>query len=161
MRIKSHITLCFIAALAVPSWGQTARDMSARYPVVNAYEVRPGILMAAKYAEDGQVCEMRIEKWHQMPEKTELGSTMPRALIRQIIDELAPLPDRGKPTKRYLRDNSESTISGNIEVTESEFEKVSIEIIGSVSPGASGDVTASIRWKDRVCASSNGVRDHP
>jgi hypothetical protein len=151
---KSSSIMCFLAVFAIPAWGQTAAEIGARYRSVNAYEVRPGILMTAKYAEDGQVCEVMIEKEHQTPGKVDLGSTIPRELVNRLINEIVPLADRGKPTKQYLRNNAESTISGTVEVTESDFEKVSIEILGSVSPCASGDVTATIRWKRRACAAS-------
>jgi len=138
------ITTCF--------WGQTAADISSKYPVVNAYEVRPGILLTTKFANDGQVCEMVLEKRHKTVEKIDFGSTIPRELVQQLLNELVPVAERGKTTRRYLRGDSESTITGNVEITESEYENVSIEILGSLSPGASGDVVVAIHWKKRTCA---------
>lgn len=152
MSFKQYSALCLMAIFCAAAHGQTAADISNKYPVVNAYEVRPGILMTAKYAEDGQVCEMTLEKRHKTPDKTDFGSTIPREVIKQLIDELAPASERGRPAKRYLRGESESTISGNIEITESEYENISIQILGSLSPTEFGDVVAAIRWKKRTCA---------
>jgi hypothetical protein len=152
MTVKPCLVLSLIAMFATCAWGQTATDISAKYPIVNAYEVRPGILMTTKYAEDGQVCEMVLEKRHKTVEKTDFGLTIPHELVRQLLDELVPKAERGKTTKRYLRGDSESTITGNVEVTESEYENVSIEILGSLSPGVSGDVVVTIHWKKRTCA---------
>jgi hypothetical protein len=152
MSVKPCLGLCLVVVFAASAWGQTAADISAKYPVVNAYEVRPGILMTTKYAGNGQVCEMVLEKRHKTVEKTDFGSTIPHELVRQLLDELVPTVDRGKTTKRYLRGDSESTISGNVEITESEYENVSIEILGSLSPGASGDMVVTIHWKKRTCA---------
>jgi hypothetical protein len=157
MSAKPRVVPYLLVMFAACAWGQTAADISAKYPVVNAYEVRPGILMTTKYAEDGQVCEMVLEKRHKTVEKTDLGSTIPHEVVRQLLDELVPAVDRGKRTKRYLRGDSESTISGNIELTESEYENVSIEILGSLSPGASGDVVVTIDWKKRTCAAPQGT----
>jgi hypothetical protein len=151
MLAKPCLVVYLMAAFTSCTWGQIAADISAKYPVVNAYEVRPGILMTAKYTKEGQVCEMALEKRHKTSERIDLGSTISRELIRQLVDELVPMNERGKPTKQYLRNNSESTITGNVEVTESEFENVFIEIVGSVSPEASGDVVATIHWKKRTC----------
>jgi hypothetical protein len=152
MSFKQYSVLSLIAIFCAVAQGQTAADISSKYPVVNAYDVRPGILLTAKYAEDGQVCEMTLEKRHKTPDKTDFGSTIPHGVIRQLIDELAPASERGKPAKRYLRGDSESTISGTIETTESEYENISIQILGNLSPTELGDVVATIRWKKRTCA---------
>jgi hypothetical protein len=138
--------------VAVPACGQTSGDLATKYPVVSAYEVRPGILMTAKYAEDGQACEITLEKRHQTPEKIDLGSTIPRERVKQLIDELVPASEKGQPTKRYLK-GAESTIGGGVVDTESEFENVSIQIVGSTSESCdSGDEVVTIRWKKRTCA---------
>ena len=47
-----------LLTLAVAALGQTSADLSAKYPNV-AYRIRPHVLMTARFAPDGQVCEMR------------------------------------------------------------------------------------------------------
>ena len=143
----------FCLALVVAAGGQTSDKLSVKYPLVQAYEVRPGILMTPKYAEDGQVCEMIVEKRHQTATTTDLGSTIPRDLVKELIDELVPPTERGRPTKRYLRGDSESTIAGGVENTDSDFENVAIRIVGSASLSCgAGDEVVIIQWKKRICA---------
>ncbi len=48
--------------LAVAALGQTSADLSAKYPQITAYKVRPDVQMTAKFSGDGQVCEMTLEK---------------------------------------------------------------------------------------------------
>jgi hypothetical protein len=45
-------------------------DLSARYALSLPYQVRPGILMTAKYAEDGQVCETVLQRVYT-PDQTD------------------------------------------------------------------------------------------
>lgn len=151
---KSCIAVFFILAFVLPILGQTENEIIAKYPQISTYAVRPGILLFAKYTEDGQVCEMVIEKQHYSPGNVDLGSTIPRELFNQIIDELVPIADRGAPTKQYMRDNSESSITGTTEETESDYEKISIKIYGGTTSCVSGDVVATIRWKQRICMDS-------
>ena len=51
-----------LLTLVVAALGQTSSDLSAKYPQVTAYKVRPDVLMTARFAADGQVCEMTVEK---------------------------------------------------------------------------------------------------
>jgi serine protease inhibitor ecotin len=62
--VKTPITaLISIAVLAacIPctAAAQNQRQLEQKYPKVNAYVVRPNILLTAQYASDGQVCEMQ------------------------------------------------------------------------------------------------------
>jgi len=49
---KSCFTLAAIVLTALFSNGQSSDDLSARYAAVSAYQIRPGILLTAQYAED-------------------------------------------------------------------------------------------------------------
>jgi len=60
--VKSLLALGVIGVLTASVAGQTSDNLVAKYPAISAYEVRPGILMTAKYAGDGQVCEMVLER---------------------------------------------------------------------------------------------------
>src|SRR5580765_8652768 len=132
MSVKTLLVGFFLVAVSV--FGQSANDLTAKYPVVTAYEVRPGILMTAKYAQDGQVCEMGLETRHQTPKKIDLGSSIPRELVKQLIDELVPVAQRGKPTNQFTEKWGYTTnISGSLAISEADFENVSIEIDGNIS----------------------------
>jgi hypothetical protein len=67
---KSCFTLAAIVLTALFSNGQSSNDLSARYAAVSAYQVRPGILMTAKYAEDGQAYEMVLQRVYT-PDQTD------------------------------------------------------------------------------------------
>jgi hypothetical protein len=80
---------------------RTSDNLSTKYPVVSAYGVRPGILMTAKDAENGQVCEMVMQRCYS-PDQTNADSTIPNKLEDQLIDELVPAVERGPATSRWL-----------------------------------------------------------
>src|SRR5262249_46747483 len=97
---KSCFAVFLMVLASVLASGQTSEDLAAKYQVVAAYQVRPGILMTANYAEDGQVCEMVLERRYT-PDQTDADSTIPGKLEDQLIDELAPAAERGSATSRW------------------------------------------------------------
>lgn len=149
--VKLLLALCVTIFAAVAVLGQTSDELAAKYPVVSAYQVRPGILMTAKYADDGQVCEMTIEKRHYSARReVDLSSNIPSKLIDQLTDDLVPETERGPATSRYLSDDS--YVAGGVSYIKRDFEKVSIEIHGSTSESCNGgDEVVVIRWKKRAC----------
>lgn len=142
---RSCFTLFLMVLIAVCASGQTSDNLAAKYPVVSAYKVRPGILMTAKYAEDGQVCEMVLERRYT-PDQTDADSTIPSKLEDQLIDELVPVAERGPATSHWL---GNSYVAGGVTHTQRGFQSVLIEIDGTVS---GGDKIVMIHWKKRTCA---------
>jgi len=132
------------------------REKFAKYKSVEAYEVRPGILMMPRYSVEGQVCEIGLEKLHYSPEKIRLDFDLSRQDISEIFDELVPSAERGpKPTT--LLEQGMTTVSGRGMISDEEYQNVSIRIFGKItSPdgkdGASLDeVAATLTWKNRKC----------
>lgn len=131
-------------------------DRFSKYKAVEAYEIRPGILMMPRYSADGQVCEIGLERRHYSPEEIHLDSTLSRNLIDQIADELAPASERGK---RITEIGMGGLIvqAGNGITTNTEYENVSIQIYSNVLPPSRkreivvDDVAATIHWKNRKC----------
>ena len=169
---KIRVATAFIVCVLVTSLGgQTSQQLAAKYPLVSAYEVRPGILMTTKSASDGQVCEMVVESRHyRPPNNVDLGSTIPSNLSEELINELVPTAERGKPTKsRWLS----SDVGGGVIHTSQEYENVSIELYGSSCTVVElsqkkrhqcdtvGDEVVVIRWKHRACvAPTSTVATH-
>jgi hypothetical protein len=126
----------------------------AKYQVIEAYEVRPGILMMPRYTADNEVCELGLERLHYSPKLIRLQSGLSRTEIDQTIDELVPLAERGNVIKEI---NGLITQSGASLTTSMEYENVRIEIYGAVLPfNRQGDMTvdemiARITWKKRQC----------
>jgi len=152
------------ALLALSSVGQRSERESrsqssnqfSHFRVVEAYEIRPGILMMPRYSADGQVCEIGLEKLHYSQEMIRLDSDLSRQDISQIFDELVPSAERGpKPTS--LLEQGMTTVSGRGMISDEEYQNVSIRIFEKITSadgkdGASLDeVAATLTWKNRKC----------
>jgi hypothetical protein len=141
------IGLGLTSALWIAS-ASPAHEQFAKYKLVEAYEIRPGILMMPRYSADGQVCEIGLEKLHYSTEKIMLDSSLSRQVINQIFDELVPSDERGpKPQNPIAR--GMDYLSGNSWVSDEEYQNVSIHIYGKISTGE--EVTATLEWKNRKC----------
>ena len=128
----------------------------SKYKSVEAYEIRPGILMMPRYAEDGQVCEIGLERRHYAPEMIRLDSSMSRKDIDEIVDELAPVAEMGPKTK-VLGGLDSTTIVGPGMTTSVDYESISVLIDSRVTSsrkrsfGVEENISATIRWKNRKC----------
>jgi hypothetical protein len=149
------IGLIFAAMLLFPS-ANPDREKFAKYKAVEAYEIRPGVLMMPSYSSDGQVCEIGLEKLHYSPETIRLGFSLSRKEIDQIFDELVPPDERGPQSKDFA--GTLLTQPGGSITTYIGFQNVTIQIYGDVSPsagkGATGVdevVAATLIWKNRKC----------
>jgi len=54
----------------------------ARYKQIEAYEIRPDILMMPSYTSDGQICEIGLEKRQYSPAMVRLEPSLTRRSIR-------------------------------------------------------------------------------
>src|SRR5437764_678419 len=145
LKLLSVVSLAALLLFVRPQ-----NDKFSRYKNIEAYEVRPGILMMPRYTEDGQVCEITLEKHHYSNGTANLGSTIPRETFIELVDELVPQRERGRQTMNFGKEYM-SAYGGNGVATFVEYENVSIEISGIASPVASaGDIVAVIKWKKRI-----------
>jgi hypothetical protein len=132
------------------------RQKFAKYKAVEAYEIRPGILMMPRYSADGQPCEIGLEKLHFSPAAIRLDSSLSRKEIDEVFEELAPSGERGPRPKDLLAQGA-TFISGRGMDTNEEYQNVSIDIFGNFSPAdgkneATGEeVAATLKWKNRKC----------
>jgi hypothetical protein len=148
----SLITLIMLLMLNAST---TAQQRFAKYQKIEAYEVRPGILAMPRYTADGEVCEIGLERLLYSPKLIRLDSSLSREEIHQILDELVPADERGKPAK----DPSGNLIteSGLSMTTNIEFENVLIQIYGATLPSRHkkettvNEVVATVKWKQRMC----------
>jgi hypothetical protein len=130
--------------------------MFSKYKPVEAYEVRPGILMMPTFSADGQLCEVGLERRHYTPDKITLSSELSRDEIHQIVDELAPVKERGSRPANLIEQGSLG-IQGNALDEDEEYENVSIRIYSEASHTSSqheivaSDVVATITWKHPAC----------
>ena len=148
------IGIVFGSALLLTLSDHPVRSDFAKFKAVEAYEVRPGILMIPTYSADGQLCEIGLEKLHYSPEVIHLDSTLSRKDIDQIFGELVPSEERG-PRPASLLQRGMTTFSGHGMVTDEEYQNVSIRIFGSISEVGEtktpDEVAATLNWKGRKC----------
>jgi hypothetical protein len=144
---KEMLTLLVILTGVVPSYSQTAAELSGKYPAILSYEIRPGILITPKYAADGQVCQISFERRHVTRSGVYLGSSISERLATEIAGELAPAAARGKALSIGA-----TLTTGVTEQQVSDYENVSINFSSLVSRPDHGIVTGLILWKNRSCA---------
>jgi hypothetical protein len=141
-----------VLALISVARAQTAQHNGhfSKFKAVEAYEIRPGILMMPRYAQDGGVCEIGLEPLHYMPDQVKTNPSLSRETIDQIVDELAPADERGPRTKLFGgRDVTE--LGGLTVTTVVEDENVSVQIASRDRSNPSDYVAVVIRWKNRRC----------
>ena len=123
-----------------------------RLPAVEAYEIRPGILMMPSYSDAGQVCQIVLQKRHVSPKNIDLDAEMSGEELSRIFDELVPKEERGQ-TKLSLGNNGNiSMVDGHTLATIAVYENVSVRMYGkSKDTGSKSYVAATIDWEKRKC----------
>lgn len=125
--------------------GQTSADLSRRFgPALDAFEVRRGVLVTAKYAGSGQVCEMVIEPRRKTADGFDIGITLTDEMVEQVIKELVPETARGPRAESY----GWSTHLGQIVRTDYSYENVKITSVGDRQEK---HMIILIKWKNRPC----------
>ncbi len=149
------IGLSFAAALLILPVNPV-HEKFAKYKAIEAYEVRPGILMMPKYSAGEQVCEIGLQKLHYSPEIIRLDSSLSREEIDQVFDELVPANERGPRSMAFAGRDLIVQAGGSL-TTIIDFENVSIQIYREASSAAGkGGITvheiiAMLKWKNRTC----------
>jgi hypothetical protein len=148
-KLLSAVSVLLLLFTASPQ-----KNKMAKYNAVEAYEIRPGILMFPRYSEEGQVCEIGLERRHYSPEKITLYSTLSRNEVDAIVDELAPASERGPKSQNQLEDLM--VVVGPGMTTFEEYENVTVRIESAViassnKKSALDNITAVIIWKHRKC----------
>ena len=138
-----------LSSFAFVGLGMYAAPGLQRYARVESYEIRPGILATPGYSSDGTLCEISVEKRHVQRDTVELGSTVPRKLALEMIDELAPPSERGKPTIKLANQEYIDEINGSTVITIATYENISVQIFRATSDP--GDVAVILKWKNAKC----------
>lgn len=83
-------------------FGQTSADLSTRYRQVISYLLRPTVIMTPRFAADGQVCEMAIERRQNTDTEIVIATSFSEEEVHELVDELAPEAERGRNLTRHL-----------------------------------------------------------
>jgi hypothetical protein len=141
-----------LLGLAVAAWGQTSADLNAKYPNV-VYRVRPHVLMTARFANDGQVCEMTLEKGQRTDTSIPYDDSFSDEEVHSLMDDLAPVGQRGRDlTKRF-----NGSIDGFGYTTVYTYENVLVHVygtrqLGEGQVGTAGYKVMVITWRTRTCS---------
>jgi hypothetical protein len=142
-----------VLTFVVAALGQMSADLSAKFHHVTAYKVRPDVLMTVRFASDGQVCEVTLEKQQKTDTGIVLGETFSEKEVRNLVDDLVPEEGRGRNLTRVLN----GTVDGSFITTEYTYENVLIRVYGLTRPaGAAGDRVIIVMWANRVVQRSAG-----
>jgi hypothetical protein len=142
---KSVFVLLLMFGCATASRSQSIAELSEKYPVVTAFEIRPGILMTPKYTDEGKICRMSFERQHATRSGNYLGSVISDKLAKDIVDQLAPPTVRGKESKS----SGAISIVGILMMTDFDYENVAVTFLGD--PNEAGTTLVVITWKNRIC----------
>ena len=105
------IILIFLTVASADA--QTIADFETKYgKSLQIYEVRPGVMATVKFDDNGQVCEMRVERYNATEKTIYLDTTFPEELLKELVNELAPAAKRGAKSER----SGDTVFIGGIEV---------------------------------------------
>lgn len=142
--------VAFLLSIAEPRGGRFSE-----YAPVKAYEISPGVLVMPKYSGAGQLCQAVIQKDHYAKGVADLDSTLPRKVITQVFDQLAPSDERGPFTIDKELEGL-SLYGGGGATTFLDYKNVSLDMMRPAS--SPGYVVAVIEWKNRGCRAEPGRR---
>ena len=145
-RQKVAVAVLLTIAAVASSFGQSSQDFRARFREVVSYEIRPGVLMTPKYAQDGQVCEMALEKRQKTETGITFGPSFSEEEVKTLVNQLVPEKQRGKGQTEFLN----SFINGGFITTEYRYENILVSVHGVTRPQAE-DTVVIITWRKRVC----------
>jgi hypothetical protein len=144
LRLVSLPILCF--ALQVSFSADTAQTMRQRYgpPISETYLMKPGVEASVSFDASGHVCEIVVS-----PEETAFvkrGKTFKRQELIDLVDELVPVNERGKPMGGGFV-NATCMPDNDCAGTTSDYEKLSIYMNG----GNDQERYATIQWTRDEC----------
>jgi len=123
--------LLITVALFSMSGSQVGRFSKNRS--IEAYEVRPGILMFPTYTEDGRICEIGLERQHYSPAMITTSSGVSEEEFWEIADELVPENEKGPKAAIFGGGNQISLAGGSVQVAKM-YENVSIILYATWRP---------------------------
>lgn len=139
--------------------GQTPASPESKYgKAFNAFEIRPGVMLRIQKGNEGQITEMRVEPFSGTEGSIHLDQLMDAYLVKDIIDELVPVEERGNQGPYF----GLTLIAGGAFSAGYDYEFVTITLLGSVDSRRSQSVNRyrkdnpfqssgviTIRWKER------------
>lgn len=145
--------LLFIVFMVPSGWTQSAADLAQRFRHHEVFEIEPGVLMSAKYAPDGLVCEMHVEQTHFDKDVTDLRIGLEFDKIDPLLDRLVPLSERGE---KQQNESGLTAISGTMRITDN-YANIIVNVTSGIEGSKkkwtiSGPTVFEIKWRNRSCS---------
>lgn len=121
MLTRAELILLLLFFGAHQAHAQTVTDFQAKYgKSVDVYSVSEHILMTPEYANDGQVCKVRLTP-KRVVSKTKVDSTkLVFSELRGVLNDLVPLEQRGNKKPGF----GMTDLGGGTALTNYEYENV-------------------------------------
>lgn len=143
--------LCLLQIVLVLTGGavlaQSSSELQSKYgSPQDAYVIRPGLLMTAKYAADGRVCEMYIIEARTPGSNIGRRTPLTAETVPALIEELVPDGERGNKLRWPAQ------VTGMTIQVLYKYEHVSGEFVQNLLPSKGwSDSSLTIKWANRVC----------
>ena len=126
--------------------GQSRDELKTRYgnAVSETFIVRPGIGVTATYSSTGRIVELLVSRQNTNLIKSKNGGALSNDVLIAIINELVPMPKRGK----YLIGtfiNGQCLPQGDCVGNEENYERLTIYYNAADGGGSN---YAVVRWKE-------------
>lgn len=145
--MKLIASICLLALVAA-----TSSDRFQKYRGVEAYEIRPGVMMTPAYTAGHDLCEISIEKRHYSNNRVDMDAAMTEEEILSLFDELVPKDERGGPAGGLREDAEVSESDLGMLSTRILYENVTMVMYGMKDrPDRQKYIAAIISWTDTPC----------
>jgi hypothetical protein len=145
--MKLIASTCLLALVASP-----CSDRFHKYNAVEAYEIRPGIMMVPVFAASGDLCEIGIEKRRYSDNRVDMDAAMPEEQIISMFDELVPREERGGLWGNLPADSEIGRSDLGMLTTVIPYKNVSLEMYGKKDrPDRQKYIAAIISWNNQQC----------
>jgi len=144
----------FVVLLVPSGLSQSATDLAQKFPHHEIYEVEPGVVMSAKFAANGLVCEMRVEQTHFNKDVVQLWDGLDMDRVNSLLDRLVPPSERGE--KEQDEFSRLIAVSGPTMTRTDRYANVVVEVMWGVETHKKSVTTTTgavleIKWRNRSC----------
>ena len=153
--LRNFPALLLLVLLVPSGWSQSASDLAQKFPHHETYEVEPGVVMTAKFASTGLVCEMNVEETHFDKDVTRFGAGIELDKINALLDRIVPSSQRGERARDDL--SGLITVTGPTMVKSDRYANVDVDVMWSVethkkSVTITSGAVFKIKWRNRSCS---------
>jgi hypothetical protein len=147
MVMKLIASICLVAFVL-----GTSSDTFRKYHAVEAYEIRPGVMLTPTYKASHDLCEIGIEKRHYSDNSIDMDAAMTKEQILSLFDELIPKEERGGLSRGLPADTEISEADLGMLSTRIPYENVTLTMYGKKDrPDRQKYIAAIISWNKPQC----------